>query len=72
VSGCDHAEWGPACPVCSEPAVAICVGESEKPRRFLVVAIDVTHLSPDEIDRVQANAQAIDTERAICRVIDVA
>lgn len=46
---CDHSEWGPACPICNEPAVAICVGESDKPRKFLVVAIDVSALTADEI-----------------------
>lgn len=63
---CDHSGWAPACPFCCAPAAAVVVPPSDKPRKFLVAAFDVTDLNEAQIaslwSHVAAQAEASDQD----------
>ena len=65
---CDHKEWGPACPFCLRPAMAIAAGKPG--RKYLVIRYDVTDLTEDQIDTLAGCAivqgEASDLDETPC------
>lgn len=65
---CDHAEWGPACPFCNAPAMAIAAGKPG--RKYLVIRYDVTDLSDFQVETLAGEAlvqaEASDHDESPC------